>query len=321
MTKIQNPIIGRARGSAGGMTFAKQFDKNTMRAKPFEVANPKTSAQTNQRNFFKEVKDITATVSDDQLRTLFGQKPKGMSRRNMLSKQIASAYSVVNGQKIVDFSKLQAIGSGEKVNMPIWAVVDGRIVGMVAPTLDQFGKNALLSSNLFLVLFDTDNNKIVLINSTYDVEVAIEDIGSVADDISIENGFFYLTIASDGSNVSNLPFGSFTIKTRATNDNTNAGGDTPKAGDVVTIPEGSIGTPVTLNFANYDFNDLVPGSLFQWVEGSKVDLVLSENWVKGDNLEFSADLETDYDPTLAVYLQIMQQDEIVESVPFSVVGR
>ena len=38
--KVQNPIIGRARGSAGGMTFCKNYDKNVARAKAFEVSNP-----------------------------------------------------------------------------------------------------------------------------------------------------------------------------------------------------------------------------------------------------------------------------------------
>ena len=115
MAKVQNPVIGRAKASAGGMTFAKNYDKNVMRAKAFEVSNPKTAAQTNQRTFFAQVAAITQSVSDAELRSLFGQKPKGMSRRNALSKQIASANSVVDGQKIVDFSLLQAIGNGEKV--------------------------------------------------------------------------------------------------------------------------------------------------------------------------------------------------------------
>ena len=117
--KVQNPIIGRSRGSAGGMTFCKNFDKNVARAKAFEVSNPKTAAQQNQRGFFKQVSGIVATVSEAELRSLFGIKPKAMSRRNALSKQIAAANSTVEGVKSVDFSKLNAIGSGMKVNCPI----------------------------------------------------------------------------------------------------------------------------------------------------------------------------------------------------------
>ena len=87
--KVQNPIIGRSRGSAGGMTFCKNYDKNVARAKAFEVSNPNTPAQQNQRTFFKGVSVVTSMFTPDELRTLFPQKPKAMSRRNALSKQIA----------------------------------------------------------------------------------------------------------------------------------------------------------------------------------------------------------------------------------------
>lgn len=111
MTKVQNPIIGRARGSAGGMTFAKQFDKNTMRAKPFEVANPKTAAQTNQRHYFATLSDLVAGFTAEQLAFLFPMKPKGMSRRNALSKQIAEDVTTDQGQKVIDFAHIDTIGN------------------------------------------------------------------------------------------------------------------------------------------------------------------------------------------------------------------
>ena len=112
--KGQFPWIGRSRGSAGGMTTSKINDKNVMRAKAFEVTNPKTAAQVMQRDFFKQVQEVCASVTEDQLRSLFGVKPKTMTRRNALSKQIAAAYTITDGVKAVDFSKLLAIGNGEK---------------------------------------------------------------------------------------------------------------------------------------------------------------------------------------------------------------
>lgn len=117
--KTQNPWIGRVRGSAGNMTGCKVYDKNVLRAKAFEVSNPNTAAQQTQRNFFKQVSGIASTVSEEELRSLFGMKPKAMSRRNMLSKQIAAATAVVDGVKIVDFSKIEAIGTGAKVYSPM----------------------------------------------------------------------------------------------------------------------------------------------------------------------------------------------------------
>ena len=109
--KVQNPIIGRATGSAGGMTFSKVYDKNVARAKAFEVNNPKTTAQQTQRAFFAELTALCSDFSDDQLRFLFPNKPKTMSRRNAISKQIAESYTVDGTTKSIDFADIDTLGN------------------------------------------------------------------------------------------------------------------------------------------------------------------------------------------------------------------
>lgn len=109
--KVQNPIIGRARGSAGGMTFCKNYDKNVARAKAFEVSNPNTQAQQTQRAFFAELTALCSDFSDDQLRFLFPSKPKTMSRRNALSKQIAQSYAIDGTEKTIDFADIDTLGN------------------------------------------------------------------------------------------------------------------------------------------------------------------------------------------------------------------
>lgn len=214
--KVQNPIIGRSRGSAGGMTFCKNYDKNVARAKAFEVSNPKTALQTNQRTFFKDVMDITKTVSDEELRSLFGIKPKAMSRRNALSKQIAAAYSVVDGQKVVDFSKLQAIGNGQKVTTPIMHGVGAESDEFSPISLQMFGSNATELSTIYAVVFDVSKQAILILG----LGIAIDDIiGSSNTDFTptVEGEYYaYYTIASDGSELEDRSIGSFALKTRAT---------------------------------------------------------------------------------------------------------
>ena len=109
--KVQNPIIGRAKGSAGGMTFSKVYDKNVARAKAFEVNNPKTQAQQTQRAFFADLTALCSDFSDEQLRFLFPQKPKTMSRRNALTKQIAESYYIDGTTKSIDFSDIITLGN------------------------------------------------------------------------------------------------------------------------------------------------------------------------------------------------------------------
>lgn len=115
--KVQNPIIGRARGSAGGMTFCKNYDKNVARAKAFEVSNPKTQAQQTQRAFFASLTALIMDFSDEQLRTLFPNKPKTMSRRNALSKQIAKWNKTDGTEKTIDFAEISTLGNAPGMDM------------------------------------------------------------------------------------------------------------------------------------------------------------------------------------------------------------
>ena len=117
--KVQNPIIGRARGSAGGMTFCKNYDKNVARAKAFEVSNPKTQAQQTQRAFFAALTALIMDFSDEQLRTLFPNKPKTMSRRNALSKQIAESYAIDGTEKTIDFADIDTLGNAPVMDMGV----------------------------------------------------------------------------------------------------------------------------------------------------------------------------------------------------------
>ena len=214
MTKVQNPIIGRSRGSAGGMTFAKVYNKNVMKAKIFEATNPNTAAQQTQRNFFKEVQKVLRTVSDAQLRSLFGTMPKGMSRRNALAKQIAAAYTIADGVKTVDFDKLTSIGSGKKVNTNFIVGVnyDDDFGDIFTP--DMLNVENPSACNLIFVCCNTTTNQIFIVNSPYMGNTDFSE--NSLEEIGVPEGIYnyYITCAEDGSNVFSKSFGSFIVKTR-----------------------------------------------------------------------------------------------------------
>ena len=127
--KVQNPIIGRARGSAGGMPFCKNYDKNVARAKAFEVSNPKTQAQQTQRAFFAELTALCSDFSEDDLRALFPSKPKTMSRRNAISKQIAAYNQTVDNVKTILFEDIDTLGNAPVMDMKAetWNIQNGKI--------------------------------------------------------------------------------------------------------------------------------------------------------------------------------------------------
>ena len=127
--KIQSPWMGRIKGSAGNMTGCKVYDKNVMRAKAFEVSNPRTTAQVTQRDFFAKLTALCSDFTAEQLRCLFPQKPKAMSRRNMFTSQIAENYSVNGTTKSIDFTTIDTLGNASVMDLSgeITAWVEGII--------------------------------------------------------------------------------------------------------------------------------------------------------------------------------------------------
>lgn len=148
--KIQSPWMGRIKGSAGNMTGCKVYDKNVMRAKAFEVSNPNTQAQQTQRSFFASLVDLCSDFSEAQLRTLFPAKPKTMSRRNAITKQIAMSYEVEGTTKSIDFADIDTLGNAPVMDFgQTTCEVSG---GAFVVTLDNSVKqNQELADNDFIV--------------------------------------------------------------------------------------------------------------------------------------------------------------------------
>ena len=150
--KTQNPWMGRVKGSAGNMTGCKVYDKNVLRAKAFEVSNPNTSAQQVQRDFFKQLAATCATFSEDELRFLFPQKPKSMSRRNAISKQLASVVVMVEGEKVLDFASIDTLGNAPAMDFGDlqYGFNNGQLGIQLSPDI---ASNPNLSSFVFVAAF------------------------------------------------------------------------------------------------------------------------------------------------------------------------
>ena len=207
--------MGRVRGSAGSMTGSKVYDKNVMRAKAFEVNNPKTSQQQSERGFFAQVQKACTSVSDEELRSLFGVKPKAMSRRNALSSQLTAAFSIVDGTKQLDFSKLGAIGNGLKVTTPIIHVTNGSFDERPSITSDMFGSNVTSTTNVIMVMFRTDTNTIEIFSTNTPMSILNMIYNTMSAFIHNKTGYLYFTCPSNGESKSLVVFGQTKIKTRA----------------------------------------------------------------------------------------------------------
>jgi hypothetical protein len=63
MSIVQNPLIGRTKKSAGGMTFCTLKGQNIMKTKAVSVANPNTEGQRTQRTRLKMAVEIFRSAS------------------------------------------------------------------------------------------------------------------------------------------------------------------------------------------------------------------------------------------------------------------
>lgn len=81
MAIVQNPIIGRSKGSFGNAVFSKWKGKNTLRSKALEVANPQTDLQMKQRAKFAILVALFRQMAA-VLKTGFREMAVGMSEFN-----------------------------------------------------------------------------------------------------------------------------------------------------------------------------------------------------------------------------------------------
>lgn len=213
--KIQSPWMGRIKGSAGNMTGCKVYDKNVMRAKAFEVSNPNTPAQQTQRTFFASLTAICSDFSEAQLRTLFPAKPKTMSRRNAISKQIAQSNKMEGAAKVIDFDDIDTLGNASVMDFgETTCAVDG---GAFKVTLDNSVKqNQNYADNDFIcAMVNVTKGEISLTPSCAAVSVgtlspAIPVTWSLEDEVNA----IPLITESKGGQIALVGFGSLGVVTR-----------------------------------------------------------------------------------------------------------
>ena len=208
MGKIKQGILGGFRGTVGTVVGSSWNGIAYMKGKPQSVKNPKTDAQLQQRVFFKDLQQLVSQLSDEQLASLFPTVTRGMTRRNMLTRQLAAAAAVVDDVKSVDLSldspMLESLVSEIDGSLAIYAE---------AAAAEAIGKPA--EANFIAVAYNVTKRKIGVFNTdvtdpSLGVSVPVGNWAEEGDSVR-----FYLTYAASGENVYLRGFGSFIIKTRA----------------------------------------------------------------------------------------------------------
>lgn len=155
MAIVQNPITGRSRKKFGTAVFSKQYGKNTMRAKPLDVKNPKTVGQVKQRNKFSIVVEMIRQVLP-LINEVYAGSLKRMSPYNKVT-SINVKTAFVGEPPVLDHTKVVLCDfNGSTVN-------NVTLIGQVDQVMDitwdpNTNEQEELDTPLTIVLFNCSTN-------------------------------------------------------------------------------------------------------------------------------------------------------------------
>ena len=126
MGKIRQGILGGFRGKVGTVVGSYWNGIFYMKALPQNNRKGKSGGQKMQQGYFKELITLAMSLSNEDLEFIYPRKPKGMTRRNLLVKQLASYAAVVDKSKTVDLDSMTTLGNAPVTDLPTVTVAYGR---------------------------------------------------------------------------------------------------------------------------------------------------------------------------------------------------
>jgi hypothetical protein len=127
MGKIKQGILGGFRGKVGTVVGSYWNGIFYMKGLPqSKRKGGKSGNQKMQQGYFKELVTLSMSLSNEDLKFIYPNKPKGMSRRNLLVKQLAELAAFVGKSKTVDLDSLSTLGNAPTTALPAVAVAVNR---------------------------------------------------------------------------------------------------------------------------------------------------------------------------------------------------
>ena len=125
MGKIRQGILGGFRGKVGTVVGSYWNGIFYMKALPQSTKKGRSGSKM-QQGYFKELITLAMSLSNEDLEFIYPRKPKGMTRRNLLVKQLASYAAVVDKSKTVDLDSMTTLGNAPVTDLPAVTVAYGR---------------------------------------------------------------------------------------------------------------------------------------------------------------------------------------------------
>ena len=201
MGKIKQGILGGFKGKVGTVIGASWNGIAYMRGLPQSIKNPKTAAQQAQRAFFREVQDLVGQLSYEQLVFLFPESVQGMSRRNLLVKQLSTDPLVAEGSKHADLADITSLGNAPTADLPDVSIVASRSAVTISWNADNAWRSQHANEYPTICVFNVTQKKIFLVHSTVTVGAS---------------GSQSFSLESDAFGIGSSEFNGFMLSTGAT---------------------------------------------------------------------------------------------------------
>ena len=169
MGKIKQGILGGFKGKVGTVIGSSWNGIAYMRGLPQSTKDRKSAAQLAQRDFFREVQDLVGQLSYEQLVFLFPNSAKGMSRRNLLVKQLSADPLVAEGSKHVDLASITSLGNAPTADLPDVTITASRSTVIIAWDAENDWRTQHGDEYPTICVINVTRKKIFLVHSTVTV--------------------------------------------------------------------------------------------------------------------------------------------------------
>lgn len=201
MGKIKQGILGGFKGKVGTVIGSSWNGIAYMRGLPQSTKDRKSAAQLAQRDFFREVQDLVGQLSYEQLVFLFPNSAKGMSRRNLLVKQLSADPLVAEGSKHADLADITSLGNAPTADLPDVSIVASRSAVTISWDADNDWRSQHADEYPTICVFNVTQKKIFLVHSTVTVGAS---------------GSQSFSVESDAFGIGSSEFNGFMLSTGAT---------------------------------------------------------------------------------------------------------
>ena len=213
MGKIKQGILGGFKGKVGTVIGASWNGIAYMRGLPQSIKNPKTAAQQAQRAFFREVQDLVGQLSYEQLVFLFPESVQGMSRRNLLVKQLSAASAIEDGAKHINLAEITSLGNAPTADLPDVTITAANSTLTISWENDNNWCSQHADEYPTICVFNVTQKKIFLVHST--VTVGASGVQSFSHDaFGIDSDEYSGFMLSTGGKIPLVGFATLSVNER-----------------------------------------------------------------------------------------------------------